>query len=645
MNEKGYTLVVVLLACMMLSLLGVTILGAAVNNVKRTEIRELDIETTADGKVLMSEILAKLQLNLDPNEPTSIAAKNISDNMLKISDTPPSTYNSVLYNNIIRETECFFNTKLSYNCSAADRPIKITELTDTEYGEYLDTTSISTFKNSNYTRIYKISIAQSSTESNNPIITRDLSQNVIISPTPSFLQYAVGSNDLNINGSPDIVGNVYARNLTLYSKAKYKVASADKETREFYGPSIFGTLYTSNVNNNRTSYPSDEPFFEGIFVEKDTEGISGRPNIQPLPNNFVDVNFDETFAIKLGEANVPINPALACPNDDFYKALINTDGLVENNPSATGSPSDLDDILEAELKIRGTNTADDRYRNPKFTCSNNVYMIEESMLDTYQGYTDKIIDNTDIQDTTNTLLFTNIDKDSSGNLIFDNTKTYTLNENLILKNPANEKGWFVVDGDLIIEGSTGTPLEIKANILVNGNLVIKSPSGTSPSNPAIVAFDATVYVNGNSTIDNVNIVGADDKQLVLLSKDELNIVRINEFDDPLLEKSLVTKINTPPNLKAFFYTDNAATLYGVGSLFDIEGGLFARNKLTINAIRHIYNSKDISEAETAASTSNPDNEPNSRFYVEYDKKVITDQLAALPRVDRLQVIVDNLTIR
>lgn len=639
MNEKGYTLIVVLLACMMLSLLGITILGAAVNNVKRTEIRELDIETTTDGKVLMSEILALLQINLDPNKDTNIAAKNISNNMLKLSDTPPSTYDSILYNNIIRETECFFNTKLSYNCSASDRPIKIIELNDTEYGEYLDTTNITSFRDNNYTRIYKISIAQSSTETNNPIITRDLSQNVIISPTPSFLQYAVGSNDLIINGSPDIIGNVYAPNLTLNSKAEYKVASTDKETGEFYGPSIFGTLYTSYVDNNRSSYPSDEPFFEGIFVEKVSEGLSGRPLIQPLPNNFVDVNFDETFAIKRVEANVPIDPASACPSDDFYKALINTDGLVETNPSATGSPSDLLVIAQYDSIVRGT-------ENPKFTCSNNVYMIEESMLDTYQGYTDKIIDNTDIQNTNNTLFFTNIDKDSSG-LKFDNTKTYTLNENLILKNPppSNEKGWFVVDGDLIIEGRTVSPLEIKANILVNGNLIIKSPDGTSPSNPAKVAFDATVYVNGSSTIDNVNIEGSDDKQLVLLGKGDLNIVRINEFDDPLLGNSLVTKINTPPNLKAFFYTDNAATLYGVGSLFDIEGGLFARNKLTINAIRHIYNIKDISEAETAASTSNPDNEPNSRFYVEYDKKVITDQLAALPRVDRLQVIVDNLTIR
>lgn len=637
MNEKGYTLLVVLLACIVLSLLGITILGAAVNNVKRTEIRELDVETTTEGKVLMSEILAKLQLNLDPNEPASIAAKNISDTMLKFSDTPPSTYDSILHNDIIKDTECFFNTKLSYNCSASERPIKITELTDTEYDTYLDTANISDFKNNNYTRIYKISITQSSTETNNPIITKDISQNVIISPTPNFLQYAVGSNNLIINGSPDIIGNVYAPSLTLNSKAEYKVASADKKTGEFYGPSIFGTLYTSYVDNKRTSNPSDEPFFEGIFEEKDTVGLSGIPLIQPLQNNFVDMNFDETFKIKRAEANVPTNPsALSC--DNFYLALKNTDGLVENNPSATGSDSDLFAIAQYDSLVRGT-------ENPKFSCSNSVYMIEESMLDTYQGYTDKIIDNNDIQNTTNTLFFTNIDRDSSSNLIFDNAKTYTLNEDFVLKNSSNEKGWFVVDGDLIIEGRTVTPLEIKANILVNGNLIIKSPSGTSPSNPAKVAFDATVYVNGSSIIDNVNIEGADDKQLVLLSKGDLNIVRINEFDDPILENSLVTKINTPPNLKAFFYTDNAATLYGVGSLFDIEGGLFARNKLTINAIRHLYNNKDISEAETAASTSNPANEPNSRFYVEYDKKVITDQLAALPRVDRLQVIVDNLTIK
>lgn len=658
MNDKGSSLVVVLLISLIFSVLGLAILAASVNNVKRTEIRELEVETTFDSKQLMSVVLARLQLNLNDS---------IINEMLKENEIPPVSplsYDSRL-KEIIDKTVSDLNSELKLAV-----PISIEELNSLEYRDYIGDLNIALFKEKNYTRIFKIAISYSGTDSSGPTITRNVTQNVILSPTPSFLQYAIGAygkkqgtNDnldsddhaVVINGSPDIIGNVFAPTLELNSKAKFINNSVMSETLQFYGPSIFGTLFTSQVFNNRENYPTNAAFFEGNFEEK-SDGMIGVPAIMPLNNDFIDMNFELTFNNKRIESGVPENTTDFVCSDPLYRELLNTDALIETNPSPSAT-GDLNIIINADEEIRDNlsdpshdDTYYERLLNPKFKCGNDLYLIEESMLESYDGYTANLFN--DIQNTDKTLYFTNLDKNASGQLEFKDDNKFVLNDSIDLKTDEDDKGWLVVDGTLEIVGNTDPDNEIviEGNILVNGNLIIKS---SDPSTSSNIYFDSTIYVNGESLLDNVNIYGAsptdppkDQKQLVLMSNDDLKIVRINEFEDVSTEKKIVNRVNIPPNLKAFFYTDRNATLYGVGSLFEIEGGVFARQQLTINAIRYNFtSSKNIDEALTASSNSNPSKELNSRFYVEYDKKVITDQLSSLPRVNRLQVIPDQLFIK
>lgn len=683
MNEKGSSLLLVLLITIIFSILGLTIIGAAVNNAKRTEIRELEVETTLNSKQLMSVILAQLQSGLNDSTINSI---------LKDNDEPTTSYDTRI-NVITGGIDCEANRNLlndlSFDCSSADRPIKIEPLTDLEYTNYIDVSNISEitdFKTNNFTRIYKITISYSNSEATGPTITRALTQNIILSPTPSFLNYAIGAygktesgaditgNALVINGSPDIIGDVFAPTLELNSRANFinpDNLEAEDKSLAFYGPAIYGTLFTTKLINNRETTESSAllkaPFFEGTYEEKNTDDFTGIPGLKPIDQNFVDIDFSETFELKRQEALETVDESIdeisdddiinVCKDDPLFNELLKTNGLVENNPTST-SGINFEIIANADKEITDTltdPTKNDEYyeriRNPKFKCNEKFFLIEESMLDTYDGYEDNLFE--DVRDTVSTIYFTNIDNNSAGQPILKSDNKFTIDKDLILKS-GNDKGWLFVNGNLEINGSDDPshPLTIKGNIIVNGDLAIKSnnPSG----NEQYLQFDATVYVIGESTIENVNISGAKDnngdpdekrKQLVLLSNGNLKIVRINDFENVSSEKKLVKRINEPPNLKAFFYTNKDATLYGVGSLFEIEGGVFARQKLTINAIRWDYDSsKDIDDALAASSNPNPENEKNSRFYVEYDKDVITDQLSSLPRVNRLQVIPDHLFI-
>ncbi|MEC1772456.1 hypothetical protein [Schinkia azotoformans] len=700
MNEKGSSLLVVLLITLIFSVLGLSVLGAAVNNTKLTEFREAEIETTANAKVLMSEVIVKLQENLDSN--TTI------QNELKNKEVPSALYN----NQVSQEVN---NTESSFT------GVTISEGNYENYG--ISNSDITSFKDENFLRIYEIKIDYSSTNPGNPAINRQVKQNVILSPTPSFLNYAVGAygmkvgtkdqpieqNDildngekrnsaspLIINGSPDIIGNVFAPTLELNSKANYIKNNTRNPTGDFQGPSIFGTLYTKKINkDNQPSNPEGKvfyPFFDSEFDEK-IDGINGIPAIKSTGSNFVDMDFDETFYLKWEEsgapklpilsdgslANNPLYEELNCSDDNLFKALENLDAMVENNHIVTGNPDELmNDFTTVEKeggKITGTVTPHDgRYNNPKFTCKNKdgtkpVYLIEESMLETYNAYKEKLFE-ADVTDTTNTIFFTNIDRFDPKNESSTERKllnTYIKNKDedktpmpnilkiggdnnhLLLKdpNPDNrEKGWLVVNGSLEINGSEeeSTAPVIKGNILVNGDLYIKSTDAENDDKSEILKFDATIYVRGNTTIDNVNIYGADGKQLVIISNGDLKIVRVNEYDNTALDdKSLVNIINTPPNLKGVFYTNKTATLYGVGSLFQIEGGVFAREQLIINAIRYKFPSTE-SIDDVKFANYNSYEGLRSRFYVEYDNRVITDQLSSLPRVNRLQVIVDNQVI-
>jgi hypothetical protein len=213
-----------------------------------------------------------------------------------------------------------------------------------------------------------------------------------------------------------------------------------------------------------------------------------------------------------------------------------------------------------------------------------------------------------------------------------NSSPFIIKDNLHLQ----KDQWLIVNGDLEIYNDYNTskaPLEIQGNIIVLGNVTIHGFNDDSATEHDEIKFDTTMYVTGDSSIYSTNITGLNEKQLVLLSKGNLLVNRTNEF---------ATLSDNVIPLKAFLYTDKSATLYGVGSAISINGGIFANQSLTINAIRQ-------NTVQTAAPNFliiQPEDFQNtqySRFTVTYDKSILLSQLDGLPTVDSLRMIVDHYT--
>ncbi|OCA92391.1 hypothetical protein [Pseudobacillus wudalianchiensis] len=202
----------------------------------------------------------------------------------------------------------------------------------------------------------------------------------------------------------------------------------------------------------------------------------------------------------------------------------------------------------------------------------------------------------------------------------------------------------------------------KGNVYAKGKLILRgNTEGTAKENDEL-KVDGVMYASGEAMVSNLNIVGLEDedtmnnqiKQLILLSGEAgLVITRINEFNNyEELEETPNTnyvpadhvddsKLNIKP-IKGFFYTEGEAELYGVGSLFYVDGGLFAKSQLEINAIRG-KTEKDSDGKPEEVSVKDQEGF-YSRFIVNYNEDVLLQNFETLPKVKYLSIYPDDLTV-
>ncbi|WP_214882993.1 MULTISPECIES: hypothetical protein [unclassified Exiguobacterium] len=178
------------------------------------------------------------------------------------------------------------------------------------------------------------------------------------------------------------------------------------------------------------------------------------------------------------------------------------------------------------------------------------------------------------------------------------------------------------DGDVVIESLN--KLTIARPLIVRGNLTIKGN----------VSFSSTVYTLGDTFIDRANILPIDAEKgnsLILLSKGKILLNRINEFDD------------TPTTLQAFMYSDsNEPTyVYAVGSILEVNGGLYSKGPLEVNVFRGEFNGGNgLSPAENFDQQIPRQEAIHSRLKLTYNDSVF-NQLETLPVTNQLQFFVSH----
>ncbi|MFE8696896.1 hypothetical protein ACFYKT_11180 [Cytobacillus sp. FJAT-53684] len=670
-NDRGNTLITVLLASLVFTVLGMAIVASSLGGAKKTETRESDISLTYDAIKLVDQMTSDLAKVLEDKQLDLEKYRSKSNQTITVDSSFDTKLKEELLEKLIMPNK---NNEVLECINIID----LSEEGDTRYidsenaclGALSGYHSFNIDKRDDFTRVFDIVLVTKNPIKTEGKISRTITKRLILSPLPSFLKYAAGADgNLILNGSPNFAGNVYANHLTLNNEAEYQLRD-EKDTQKINTPksSINGDLYSRTANllsilEEKNFYKGKVPIlkhdsqfinieFDKTMIESTNEVLADsdletktivnsfsedlKTEIKdfPIESEFINnctipnedmKNIDEGNGSQLNPLSIidkSVDPvSISCINSDneWFKITkplkVNGDLII----TSTNHPIDLEKnlVVDGDLYV---------VSNKDITIKDNVYVTGETHVINFGGQL-------------------TLEK----NLISADTITITSefhadNESGIAAATTTLNGDIIGANEIFIK-PINSAIEINKNIFAYDDLSIMGDDelGTSKENDEVI-FDSVVYAGKNAYISNVNISGADNnkKQLILLAKEELLITRINEFKNfkPLKENGapyLPIDDNDIQPLKGFFYTEDQAELYGVGSLFYIDGGIFAKKSLTINAIR--------GEVEDITDLPHLQEDYFSRFIVNYDQDVLLKRIEALPIVDQLQIFSDELIVK
>ncbi|MFC3801958.1 hypothetical protein [Cohnella sp. GCM10012308] len=598
-SQEGSALLLVIFIMIVFTMLGLALMGATIGGAKRAETRENDVQSLHLAEMSLNEAAASVAL--------------------------------------------LFKDKEDINLDSLKSDLESIKLTSTE-GQVGGTSDIVKFKvNENQginvggdvTKQFSITV-QAQAEVNG--VVRTLEQVISLDSYPEFLQYGLGSEqNVYLNGAPYLFGKLYS-GLKLYVKnqADYRYnMSAGDMTTFLHTDTAFPTIGGSGDNKGNLFLQDGSS-----LVATDRLG-NNEPTVVPLDNadelkkttgltindiqyrdrkKFVSVSVEESFLDKVAEAvgdtkvnrNLPsLYPAL--PKDNVTAAaksflannLLSRAGLsyisLPQKPTALAPDADDD-------AIAGYNDKMNAYRAAFIGT-----MPAETAI--YNG--DLTIDGAELQ-----------------KISFNEKDKRYREPNADPNAEFMKSNWLIVNGDLTIDNpDPENDLEVRANILVAGNVFIEGK----------VKMDATIIALGESTIQDAEISGLEDKELLLISKGKILVNRFDSFNT--VNQAFIPDgpyhAGNPKVLQAFLYTDSDAELYGVGSAFWIKGGFFAKGDLLINAVLGNTN-PDSSNTQLEFDRINSGVYPaedrlKSRFIVQYNSKIYDDQNVGLPRVKQINV--------
>ncbi|MDR6549667.1 hypothetical protein [Paenibacillus qinlingensis] len=595
-DEQGAALLIVLFMIIVFTMLGMAVLSASLGGAVRTETKQRDVQSLHLAEKALNEAVAILKANLDGED---VSVNSITSQIEEILPT-------IKGNIVSRGTEFEEDPVINASVSNSNPPIVTVEATAIVDG-----------------------------------VRRKLEQQITINTYPDMLNYAAGSEgNLIINGSPYFLnGDLYAGDkLKIKNEANYLYNDPNEKSEPARFPFLDGRAFVQSfdkftycdgkngaincTNNNYVPISStSDSGVTTIPVVLSTE----KDNVQfKSQESFVQLNMDESFIDKVTEALHGDGAIRTLVKNKYYASIPTLISYIDDSlPESQKLPS---------LPLNASEEDANEYASKLQTFINTINDSELGGITVlYKGNF-----NMGVGGSFSQLLYTNNAKGSrTGRLS---------NSSPCLETYCNSN-WFIIDGDLNIEPSTNlSPIQIRGNILVTGNVNMNGNTDIDATIFSLSNYQATtsnskasVVASKSSTgveISDSSIRGLDDKELLLMSKGKILITRVNSFKDlPATGYDLTNK--QLDRLDAFFYTEDGAELYGVGSVFWIKGGFFARGDLTINALRgnthELVGSDGLSYIDFATGQSNL-NEKLSRFVIEYNKDIFTNQNVGLPRV-------------
>ncbi|MFJ7637424.1 hypothetical protein [Peribacillus sp. NPDC097225] len=414
-------------------------------------------------------------------------------------------------------------------------------------------------------------------------------QKVYITAMPSFLKYALGAGkDLTINGSPYIDGNIYAKEqFNISNQALY--------------------MFKSSLLSRKTDLPAVEDYSE---LHANRQGMS---LCTSAPSCYGGAGHDKE-ELRWQRLNVPtLKDAFLSGNilfndvDDTFNEIDIKETFIDKLSSSSIGISGLD----IDMSIEDLNQSINQKDYPKNEEVRFDDLSEYGTISPIIHSGDAYIDSFDIE--------------------------------------LGDKQWLVISGNATIENSLLESMDVKGNILITGDLTIKGK----------VSFDSVIYVLGSTTLNNADIPcyknkcgdQPDDSSLILMTQGKLSIARINKFQ------------NETNTINGYFYTESQSAceyrfvsgceakedsdieyqtpseIYAVGSLLNINGGVFSKSYLTVNSYRG-----DVEDDKGYGDLSFPavKKDAESRLTIKNNRRLFLNKTHALPKVDGLDVIPDKM---
>ncbi|SFT29440.1 hypothetical protein [Paenibacillus sp. BC26] len=610
-EEKGSAFLLVVFMMLLFTLVGVAVLGATIGGAARTQKSEDNLQTVHLADKALSEAMAHIMARFDN--------QSISPSLLT------------------QNVEEFVENFTGYEDG-------ISELDEAKKPEYrIKNICILGTVNPLKQRLYcqnQSTATQSSTEDFLTTIRvtaeaevngvkRDLVQDMTLDTFPDFLKYAFGSEgDVVINGAPSFKGNIYAGDeLLIQNVANY--------------------TYLNNPLNANTQFlyvdpVEDRSALDGIYVPDGDDLGNGKIQIQsqskikyridpqgtyqPLENlgdpQFHDLDSKVELTEKKKFLSIDVAQSFV---DKAYDALgTGADPELREALWSAYTPLDSGDALMTHLK----GFLSELQSISPITIPTAPTLPDSGATSEEQDSYNEAKADYDRAMTTLNTQFSNL----SGAVFVEGDLTVGADLHQIRYTSKGTHDWLIVNGDLTIQNDgPNSVIPIRANILVKGKVTLIGD----------LEMDSTIFSLQHDELNEIMdaqirgmVVNDKKRELVMIANGPIDIYRVTAFQ-PLGDGYKQSSIHT---LDGFFYTDQTAELYGVGSLFWIHGGFFAKEGITINAVLG-----DTTSTETGNTLFfDPQDEgrldqKHARFVIDYNKDVFINQLAGLPRVNKIRV--------
>lgn len=590
LRSEGSALVLVMFVALLLTILGLAVLGATIGGAQRSETRENDVQSLHLAQKGLNEAVAYIQSKIEGKE-------DIDPNKLEL-----------IFKGL-DEKNLNVKTELGTSGNSASGTINEIKYFDKNFGQQ--------------SRKYYIDVTASAVVNG---VDRKLKQRITLDSYPDFLKYAFGSEQtLRINGAPVLNGNIYAgEKLIVTNRAEYRYKNSnfnkltifprvkeivnDETSGEVHIQSLKSIEYIEYINDSELLTPQALNTTDSVLLNKTLEKILSIPTEKVKlkeKKKFVQINVEESFYDKLAEVFSTNDPRPELRN--IYNPKLPKQTAL--NSWLISRPS-IVPIKSPTLPIKDPISADDSQEE--------IDAIENDYKDKLNEYYHTL--DTQFKDQPSSLVF-------DGDLLVDRIGYKEITFTPEGKNGTNiyKPQWLIVAGDLTIDNYTSDFLPIKANILVTGDVIIRGK----------VEFNSTMIVLGKTTIEDAIIHKYEDKELVLISKGPVLVNRVDAFsNDP----------NNIEEMNAFFYTDSTGDLYGVGTMFWLNGGFFAKGDLTINSVVGSV-SEPVGGALLGLEFKTPQSDQLiERFRIQYNSKIFEHQNSSLPRVKTVSVNVGPMEL-